>query len=565
MAYQAKTSFDSAPLDPPVRDVPSPSPDNPFEIGLVMAGAVSAGAYTAGVCDFVIQALDDWYAAFPSNSPPHQVRLKVASGASAGGINAAIMAASLPFAFPSVRLPDHDNVKSNGNPFFHAWINSLDVWPFLTLTDLQQPALSSLLNSDCLNDIAFTTFRLPESYPAIKRRWLDDNFAIYLTLTNLRGVTYWSDMAGNSDAGYGMVMHRDYRRFVLSLTDTVDLYPDDYPLFAPVSKNELNWQVLAETALACSAFPLAFRARKLSCQKQNYDHRTAIRYDINQNLYATFVPFFDEKEEDYSFWAVDGGAMNNEPLELARQHLSGMFGASPRDGMNAVRATVLIDPFPEIDLAPSADELSLPQTVNALINAWKNQVRFNPQDIGLASAENVYSRFLVSPSRSDTKTSAGLHLSSSLLQGFGGFLDINLRRHDYALGRRNAQWFLQNHFTLPEDNKLFDGWSDDMKNTHRVIKPQSEYPNQLPIIPLLGNSKIIEELPSWPKINTSIDAVVNATAQRLNAIYEKVLNDQGATMLTKLYLGPLRRKIIKSAKRQLTYLLNTSISGAGLL
>ena len=118
MAYQAKTSFDSAPLDPPVRDVPSPSPDNPFEIGLVMAGAVSAGAYTAGVCDFVIQALDDWYAAFPSNSPPHQVRLKVASGASAGGINAAIMAASLPFAFPSVRLPDHDNVKSNGNPFF---------------------------------------------------------------------------------------------------------------------------------------------------------------------------------------------------------------------------------------------------------------------------------------------------------------------------------------------------------------------------------------------------------------------------------------------------------------
>ena len=37
-----------------------PSPDNPFEIGLVMAGAISAGAYTAGVVDFLIQALDEW-------------------------------------------------------------------------------------------------------------------------------------------------------------------------------------------------------------------------------------------------------------------------------------------------------------------------------------------------------------------------------------------------------------------------------------------------------------------------------------------------------------------------
>ena len=31
-----------------------------FEIGLVMAGAVSAGAYTAGVVDFLIEALDTW-------------------------------------------------------------------------------------------------------------------------------------------------------------------------------------------------------------------------------------------------------------------------------------------------------------------------------------------------------------------------------------------------------------------------------------------------------------------------------------------------------------------------
>ena len=34
----------------------------PFRIALNMAGAVSAGAYTAGVLDFLIDALDAWYA-----------------------------------------------------------------------------------------------------------------------------------------------------------------------------------------------------------------------------------------------------------------------------------------------------------------------------------------------------------------------------------------------------------------------------------------------------------------------------------------------------------------------
>ena len=32
--------------------------DRAFELGLVMAGAISAGAYTAGVLDFLFEALD---------------------------------------------------------------------------------------------------------------------------------------------------------------------------------------------------------------------------------------------------------------------------------------------------------------------------------------------------------------------------------------------------------------------------------------------------------------------------------------------------------------------------
>jgi len=55
-----------------------------FQIGLAMSGAVSAGAYTAGVFDFLIQALDEWEKARKGPDagkiPNHRVGLKVMSG-----------------------------------------------------------------------------------------------------------------------------------------------------------------------------------------------------------------------------------------------------------------------------------------------------------------------------------------------------------------------------------------------------------------------------------------------------------------------------------------------------
>jgi hypothetical protein len=64
-----------------------------FEMGLAMAGAISAGAYSGGVFDFLLQALDEWEKAKANNVPDipnHQVVIKVLSGASAGAITGAI-------------------------------------------------------------------------------------------------------------------------------------------------------------------------------------------------------------------------------------------------------------------------------------------------------------------------------------------------------------------------------------------------------------------------------------------------------------------------------------------
>ncbi|MFM7621395.1 MAG: hypothetical protein ACKO57_00240, partial [Alphaproteobacteria bacterium] len=275
-------------------------------------------------------------------------------------------------------------------------------------------------------------------------------------------------------------------------------------------------------------------------------------------------PFFDTKESAYSFWAVDGGAMDNEPLELARQHLSGMFGTNPRGGLQALRATVLVDPFPEMDMSePAPESLSLGQTFTGLMRAWKYQARFHPEDIGLARAEMVYSRFLISPSRHETETSHGMHLASSMLSGFGGFLDRSLRVHDYILGRRNAQRFLTHHLTLPEAHPLFAKWSPAQKDQYRTVQPRADFPHQLPIIPVVPAVAAENILQPWPKITPSTQDLVAEVMKRLNAVYFKVLEDQKVPKMQQLYLGPLRRAAMASMETKLLTLIQQARNASG--
>ena len=65
----------------------------PFHIGLALAGAVSAGAYSAGVFDFLIQALSQWQLAKDTGDPGvpgHAVIVSTIAGASAGGVTGAL-------------------------------------------------------------------------------------------------------------------------------------------------------------------------------------------------------------------------------------------------------------------------------------------------------------------------------------------------------------------------------------------------------------------------------------------------------------------------------------------
>ena len=67
---------------------------------------------------------------------------------------------------------------------------------------------------------------------------------------------------------------------------------------------------------------------------------------------------------------------------------------------------------------------------------------------------------MISPTRQGNGSDAAKQfpIASGVLGGFGGFLHELFRRHDYLLGRRNAQAFLRWNFGLPETNdRLFKG------------------------------------------------------------------------------------------------------------
>ena len=127
-----------------------------------MAGAVSAGAYTAGVLDYLIETLDLWQAAKDENIklginhddydhsiPMHDVEIDIVSGTSAGGIAATLMFLSLlsdrtnPVDKKSF---DSDNVKYNLQ--YESWVEMCRDYRYNKDPHL---ILKDLLSTDDLN------------------------------------------------------------------------------------------------------------------------------------------------------------------------------------------------------------------------------------------------------------------------------------------------------------------------------------------------------------------------------------------------------------------------------
>jgi predicted acylesterase/phospholipase RssA len=212
-----------------------------------MAGAVSAGAYTAGVIDFLLQALEEWQKEKESGNtqaPPHEVKIKVVAGASAGGMTGAILTAMLNDDFsPITSLPGKEpgTEQIDKNKLYKSWVDQVDIKQLLQENDLKPKGskVRSLLDSSVLDEVADSaiSFSSGES----RRSYISEPLHLYLTLTNLQGIPYDIQFEGTSGKGHAISRHTDFLHFVLS-RDNPDIKEAEW--LNPSDGNSASWKLL---------------------------------------------------------------------------------------------------------------------------------------------------------------------------------------------------------------------------------------------------------------------------------------------------------------------------------
>jgi hypothetical protein len=499
-------------------------PDQTFELALVLGGTVSAGAYTAGALDFLIEALDCWEAARSSADPPvprHRVVLRVITGASGGGVNAAIAARALNFDFPHIAQGMAVDPDGSGNPFYDTWIRDLTLDRFLATSDIESE-LISILNGRAIDEGAAKIVAF--AGPPKPRPWIAAPLRLIMTLTNLAGVPYRLDLSGGSET---FVNHADYMRFAVNYPGqpAADFRPDELILdFGQGGSNAIGWDRFSKFAKATAAFPAGFPPRELTRPAEQYRYRIVPNpYSLpDQRKYFALTPDWGamltsgaaSADGQYFCLVVDGGATDNEPIELARTALCGILEQNPREADQANRAVLLIDPFGgKTDLGLQTAGTFV-DNLGSLVSTFMQQTRYDSRDVLLAADEKVFSRFMLSPRQQPNTTRPAI--TSAGLAAFMGFACPAFMRDDYLLGRQNCRDFLLKDFALAENNvRVFGGpWTPPQKDKYAP----GMQPGFLPIIPLTGTAAQPQQLDQWPAGKLKPEDYRNAIEERFRAI-----------------------------------------------
>jgi hypothetical protein len=265
-------------------------------LAITIAGAVSLGSYEAGATYEILDAIRQ------HNEHPETIvkgdfiRIDVLTGASAGGMTASILAQKLLFAKDAFVGPDGKSSAPYDNPLYNTWVLGIDLQGLLDAIDKPlpdgDPATLSLLSSNLIEKIAQNTLTQTDSTGQIPLRGGAHNaidaargIRLGLALTNLNGVNYQYTMFGGNPFCY-----TDFSDQMLRL------FPANDRSFDP-------WKEISESAVACGAFPIAFRTKDLP--------RTMTDYQPS----ATLVPF---PHDPYTFTYTDGGVLQNQPLGMAK-------------------------------------------------------------------------------------------------------------------------------------------------------------------------------------------------------------------------------------------------------
>ncbi|CAK0778358.1 PNPLA domain-containing protein [uncultured Gammaproteobacteria bacterium] len=567
------------------------SDERVFRIGLTMAGAISAGAYTAGVFDFLIRALAEWEEARkkdPASVPQHRAPIVAMSGASAGGMTAILGTIALGHTLQ----PTTKKTSSGGDincvlpSLYSAWVERVrmvsDIGPSLLSTeDVKDGLVRSILNASLLDDICNEALQMPAPPPpppplpttVAPYAFLAEPLHVYVTLTNLSGTQY--DISFGKEK-YRMLNHGDRKHFKITGiggdTSVASKWAEEDPSLPELMISQLNqaggpsqgWRDMGWAALATGAFPAGLAARVMTANTADYKDRqwpvpmpedspNSGETKLDTVIDPTWPEGWTPSDKQFKFVAVDGGAIDNEPFELARYAIKEPGEDNPRDAVNADRAVIMVAPFPEGYSFPKLEACDggLMAVIKKLLPTLIQQARFKPNELAAAAHPQVHSRFLIAPKRDGSSNVSSNDIACGLLGGFGGFLDQSFREHDFQLGQRNCQQFLRKFFSLPSNNKVMGGDGQPAPECHPATN--------LPIIPLLGSlDKDISE-PVWPRMSmANFSILIKRIESRAETVVPLLLKQEipwrvmrGITNFAWKYLPLISSKVIDTIRRSI--------------
>ncbi len=494
-----------------------------------MAGAVSAGAYTAGVIDYLLESLSRWEKEKEKNKrieeklkletdpekarelkeqydhsvPMHDVIIDVIGGSSAGGMTAAITTLSL---FEGIRpINEVENPEKEGNKLYDAWVNLNDSQGAPTLHQLldtddiaRGKGVISFLNSRPIDAIAEKAMDLRRVQAALPD-YIAADLEVILTITSLRGiplaVNFYEEQKKSEEEppkpAHKMSLHKGVAHFKVHRGD-LEMDPEGPLPFNPDKEN--HRRALLDAAIATGAFPLGLAPRHITNISKSYLEgmvkRMFARRDAQGNLDQTLsgnLLRIELEDQPFNFYAVDGGTVNNEPFGEVIKALEAKFGGQEEKNY----AILMIDPFPNFEKEAEPDLAKRPTILDLapkVIGAIRGQAMIKESDL-VEGLTDDHTLRMIFPSRRFTNELGEPEkdpypISCGSLDGFGGFFSRNFREHDFQLGRKNCQSFLRNYFCIPtgraREMSAFEDWKEGDERHKRFFSPEV---NGYPIVP----------------------------------------------------------------------------------
>lgn len=579
-----------------------------FHIGITMAGAVSAGAYTAGFMDYLIEVLELWEEKKERNRsvgkespeydptiPMYDVCIDAFGGASAGGMVGMITALSTFSKMEPVRKPSNEKT---GNILYDSWVLlDDDVDPaiknkvatfqkMLTVNDIDESThgVPSLLNSKPIDNIADRVFNQvpPQNQKRERPKYISEDLRVLVTLCSVRGIPFEIKFQNFTSAsfpfspGHRMHEHMIIAHFKLKFDAATDT--DIYLNFDPYDTEAKELMKLCTKGTG--AFPIGLEMRQFDGKLTTAYIENAILRSLGVQERSAIKIYLET--ENFDFTNIDGGTINNEPYAEVVNVLESMHPNYNKE--TPMFGTIMIDPFPNFynqDLAEDIEgetsffQKNIWQVLGKGYSLFQQQVRVKRS----GAFYKDYFRLLIFPVKWERPGKLAEHppLACSALGGFGGFLDIEFRKHDFFLGRDNARNFLRAFFSLEYDeanpHPLFKDLTAEAKDVFlkEDTDDQGVEKAYFPIIPDILFIQAKKEgktnpyfytVPDFPEIrNGYFESIESSLKNRIKVILDYEIKTRfkkkwllrNAIKLVKGYLARvLTKKVITVMKNDFT-------------